>query len=346
MAQVCSGLRKQNATRIFVSIMCSKMPVHTDKYYMNVIANAQLSDTSKKGYSHRFKTMKKIAPGKSLHQMLTHPEHTFEIISENYSEPHSVKALVNSMLTIFRHAPGLRTAEEDSYKEWRKIFDVVHAEAEKRYQTNTPSTRQQQAYVPWKQVIATRECLPRGSLEYLWLCCHTMIPPMRADLDRIHIVDKEPSANQLQDVANYLLWKPQKSPKEMELVLHEFKTSGMSGNRARTRVYRKVLPQELVSVITNSLQAQPRKFLIISPRTKQPFLSPQTYINWVNRMLGRIFKPCNMTISLLRHSFVTSLDHNALQSGEKEALARDLMHSPAMFDRYRIIMNAPKCQQH
>lgn len=334
------------------------MPVHSDRYYINAIANAQLSETSKKGYNHRFKTMKKIVPGQSLHQMLTNPKQTFATISQHYTEPHSIKALVNSMLTIFRHAPGLRSSEESSYKEWRKIFDVVHAEAEKRYETNTPSSRQQEAYVPWKQVIAARDCLPRGSIEYLWLCCHSMIPPMRADLDRIHIVEKEPSANQLKDVANYLLWKrPQnlKSSKAhlkeaancntMELVLHEFKTSGMSGNREKTRVYRKTLPKELEKVIAESLRVEPRRFLIVSPRTKQAFLSPQTYINWANRMLGRIFFPRRMTISLLRHSFVTSLDHNALKSGEKEALARDLMHSPAMFDRYRIIMqNAPKAE--
>lgn len=302
---------------------------HTDRYYRNSIAGAQLSDISKKGYNDRLNVLKKMFPGRSIHYMLTNPAEVVHGLTARYSEAHTVKAFVNSMLTIFKHTPGLRASEELAYREWRGVFDEVHEEAEQRYATNAPSARQQDAYVPWAAVLAARDALPSSctSLEHLWLCCHTMIPPIRADLDSVRI------ASHRVEWPNYLLVRP----RSMELVLREFKTSGLSGNKRKTTVYSKELPDPLVRVIAASLKSCPRDFLIVSPKTGQPFSCSQTYTNWANRMLHRVFAPHDMTISMLRHSFITSLDHNTLTSGEKEELARSMMHSPAMFDRYRII---------
>ena len=302
--------------------------MRTDPYYRKVLATAPLAETSKLGYASRIRVLKDICPGWSIHRLLTHPSDVLEGVRSRFHEAHSVKSMITAMLTLFKYTPGLRDTQEPAYREWRAAFDEVHERAQARYETNTPSARQQASYVPWSEVLAARDALPPDSLEYLWMCCHTMIPPVRADLDHVAVHADERTQP---DAPNYLLL----APGRVELVLREFKTSG---GRAP---YRKVLPAELAGILVDSLRRRPRDFLIVSPSTHEPFQSAQAYTNWANRMLRRLFKPRNVSISVLRHSFITSLDHNALTSGQKDAIAADMMHSAAMFDRYRIIFPRP-----
>jgi len=46
-----------------------------------------------------------------------------------------------------------------------------------------------------------------------------------------------------------------------------------------------------------------------------------------------------LTISLIRHSYINSLDFNKLSVIEKENIAKDMAHTVNTQDRYRLIFN-------
>lgn len=311
----------------------------SDEWYELGLKEAvKLSDTSKKVYLSRLNSLQKVVPGRKIDWIISHPGDVFSAVAARYSEIQTQKALVNALLTIFRHVPGVAERYANSRKAWRKHFERVHDKAEERYDNNEPSERQRDGFVPWEQVISKRDSLDQDSFEYLWLCMHTMIPPVRADLHDIRIFhNREPNNAEKLRQPNFIVLRSTGDGCQATLRLGEFKTAVKAGQR-KIEEYRKDLPEQLCRIISRSLRRQPRDHLLISPKTRQPWKDAHPYTNFINNMLKRLFGR-NLTISLVRHSFVTSLDHSRLKSGQKDALARDMMHNPSTFDRYRIIFD-------
>jgi hypothetical protein len=72
-------------------------------------------------------------------------------------------------------------------------------------------------------------------------------------------------------------------------------------------------------------------------REKKPY-KENSYNRWVNRTLQKLFnKP--LTISLIRHSYINSLDFNKMTIVQKEMIAKDMAHTVNTQDRYRLIFN-------
>jgi hypothetical protein len=158
-----------------------------------------------------------------------------------------------------------------------------------------------------------------------------MLPPARADFNKVRIVRQDEITDEfVKEYPNYLVIMGH----GMKLVYNEFKTKSKKLQR-----YEKVLPVELVKVIKDSLKKRPRDFLVISYKTGEPYHKPNSFTQHVKTMLFNVFKK-SMSINTLRHSFVNSFDLNELTPMRKEEIARDMMHSPAMFDRYRLAIPA------
>lgn len=329
--------------------------VNDSDIYKVIFDASDLSATSKRSYTERLRTLRNHT-SRPLLELLSHPRETYAFLIKHYSQVQSQKAYINVMLTIFKHDESLRNEFKEARKIWREIFETVHAVAEKRYDDNLPSEKQQSSYIPWTTILEMRDALPKDSLEYLWMCCHTMIPPLRADLDKIKIhyfhsgsKDKWNSLTSVvngreilldqaivkKTVPNFLniLINDKAGPWRIILILTEFKTA------KSLKLYKKELPSELAAVMQDSLTRYPRDYLFVSPATGQPFNSSMSYTRFANRLIQRVLYPYKITISMLRHIFISSLDHGRLTSGQKNQLAKDMMHSPAMFDRYRLFMD-------
>jgi hypothetical protein len=194
------------------------------------------------------------------------------------------------------------------------------------------SDRQIEVYVPWDEVIKTRNELPTHSVEYLVLSLYTMIPPARADMNKVKIYKRrKPNPAEIKSDPNYLLVDKNGA---MTLVYNEFKSRSR-----RLQMYKKILPADLTQVIFKSLKEKPRDYLIVSPRTGKPYDNAQTYTTYVDRIFEKIFKK-KLTINTLRHSFINSLDLNKMTPEEKIDTANNLMHSVMMMDKYRLIVPA------
>jgi hypothetical protein len=132
-----------------------------------------------------------------------------------------------------------------------------------------------------------------------------MIPPLRSDYDKIAIYKNEKDV--IDDIDNYLIWN-----KDPYLVIRKYKTS---------KTYKDIkidLPNNLIKEIKESLSVKPRCFLFLQ-KNGEPYDKPNTFNKWANRRLKDLFDKKNISLSTLRHIYITRRD---LKLEEKSGLER------------------------
>jgi hypothetical protein len=303
------------------------------------ILDAELSPLSKKSYLSKIRKMLQET-NKSLFYILTHPPFFIQWIREWSEAPATQKSFIAAILAVFRHNEGMKTQESKAYTEWFTVFSEINTEIDDRYKRNEPSDRQKEGFVAYPEIVAMRDTLKRGSDDRLLLSFYTYLPPLRCDFNRMRIYERAPppsganggnggkgGATEL----NYLVLPPvgPNAGAEAILVLGEFKT-----RNHRKDPFQKALPAELIQELRASLEAHPRVW-VFTDRNGDPY-SAASYTKWANRVLLKLFER-PLTISLIRHSFINTLDFNKLTVADKEAIAKDMAHTVEMQDKYRLI---------
>lgn len=298
--------------------------------FKEVIEHTDLSELSKTSYKYRLDRLVSMT-NKDVDWILVNCKKTLQILKQNkIVEPQTIKSMMNAVLTLFKHTKGLKERKPKAFTCWTEHFKEVNDKAQEKYENIEASPRQIEAYVPWDKIIETRDQLDKTSQEYFILCLYTMMPPARADFNKVRIVrETKLTTAFVKEFPNYLVLMPS----GMRLVYNEFKTRSK-----KMQVYDEILPYELVKVIKESLKRQPRDFLVVS-KTGEPYHKPNSFTQHVKRVLQKVFNK-NMSINTLRHSFVNSVDMNKITPMEKLRYSKLMMHSPAMFDRYRLIIPA------
>ena len=325
---------------------------YSDSYFYNAIQKAPISDTSRRSYTDRLHVLCIVCHPKTILEILQTPDATLDCL-KNPQESNAgtrtygpyasstIFAFLTAVKALLRHAGTItKTKLPDAARQrWEELFDSYMDAGEQRYLDNEPSQRQKDAYVTWNQVVARREQLkddPTCHMEHLFLAMSSMIKPLRADFGHVLLyVNFTPSEADIKRQPNYILLTADADGSgdftEGTLVLNEFKSS-----KNGTRTLRVTLPPELLAVIRRSLTLMPRHYLLVSRSDGEPWSNPQSYINWANRLLERIFRK-KVTISLLRHSYISSLDFNTLSEREKKDIAEQMGHSVRMQSRYRLL---------
>jgi hypothetical protein len=303
--------------------------------FKDVIDKTELSDVSKNNYKYRLERLT-IITNKDVDWIINNCKKTLSIMkTKNITEPQSVKAMISAILAIFKHTKGLKESKQKVYTCWIKQFQEVNEKAQEKYEKIEASQRQIEAYVPWAEILHKRDNLDKSSNEYFILCLYTMLPPARADFNKVKILkENKVSEETVKEYPNHLIIMS----KGMKLVYNEFKTRSK-----KLQNYEKILPDELVKVIKESLKRQPREFLVVSDKTGEPYHKPNSFTQHVKRVLYKVFSK-SMSINTLRHSFVNHVDLNKITPLEKEQLAKDMMHTPGMFDRYRLSIPAKESE--
>ncbi len=292
--------------------------------FCKVIDATNLSILSKKAYKERLKRLT-ILMNHDVNWIVMHCHETYEAIK--HYQWQTQKAYINSILTLFKYTKDLKNKYAKTYNCWYNLFLKVNHKSEEKYLNMTANDKQKASYVSWSDIIKTRDELDKNSMQYLLLCMYTMIPPSRADMNAIKIYYDHKDVNVKKHPNHMIVMKD-----GIKLVYNEFKSKSR-----RLQKYEKTLPSELEEVICKSLTNHPRDFLIISPRTNEPYYNTGSFTRYFDRLLEKIFNK-KVTINTLRHSFVNSLDLNKLTPLEKEIISRDLMHSKETMDKYRLII--------
>jgi hypothetical protein len=270
---------------------------------------------------------------KDMEYVAKHPKETYEAIrAYEYREGKkydnkSIKNLLTAILSYYKGEDGVIPCDMQPYhKQYLQFFREAKGQVVAFYDQNQPTEKQKEGVLKWEDVLAKRDELGKkeyGSRRHLLLSMYTYMPPLRQDFDLVKILAKTPKNGE----GNYLIL----NSKVSRLVLNEYKTSYLYGKQDEN------LPKELTKVVKASLQQQPREYLFTDV-DGNPYKSANSFTSFSNRTLKEVFNNQAMTVTMLRHAYISSQDYNKLTEGEKKELARQMGHSVEQQGVYRHIV--------
>jgi integrase len=297
------------------------MEYNKDYNYISKISKAEISLQSQKIYLERIKKLT-IELKEPLFWILKNPKDSIDFIFKLSESDNTRKSYISAILAVFKHNDGLKEANgfSSAYKIWLDRFKELDDAIEERYKLNKPSTKQQEGYVPYKDIVKKRDELENTDIDKLLLGFYTYIKPLRADFNAVYIYKKTPTT--INKNENYIDMSNKK------LILQEYKTQ-KDHNKLEID-----LPNELIKLLLISLKEKPRDFLFTDKNGDA--YSANSYIKWANRRFLSLFKKA-LTITLIRHSYISSLDQNKLTTKEKEEIALAMGHTKGMQELYRFV---------
>jgi hypothetical protein len=182
--------------------------------------------------------------------------------------------------------------------------------------------------MPFAEVIKARNGLPKGDIGRLLLFMFTDMPPARGgDFHATRLYrDKGPAANSAAAKENYIVM----TGGACNLYLNDYKTA------AKYNTIHQKLPPSICAELRTSLAQQPREYLFISPATGKPF-SRSAFSLYAARLLKRILhKP--VTLTILRHMYISNLDFNNLTLREMEEIGGKMGHKVSMQAQYKWVL--------
>ncbi|MGA1564270.1 MAG: hypothetical protein ACO35C_06645 [Pontimonas sp.] len=259
--------------------------------------------------------------------ILSHPEETIRMF-DNLSE--SVKRnRLCAICSLFKHWPQAQSVLEEERARWCELHKTFTKRSAERIVNANATEREVVNWVPWKQVLKTEELLGKteyASQRHLLLAMYTHIEPVRGDYGNVRIYMEEPQEPSCDDEKeNYIHLSA--SPGRSTLCLNRYKTCRKYGRFSRT------IPDSLVAIVRKSLFDQPRDYLFVNT-AGEPYTLNNSFVKFANRIFYGIFNK-HMTISLLRHSFISAIDFNQSRPADLVQVSKNMMHSMAMQQFYR-----------
>jgi hypothetical protein len=149
--------------------------------------------------------------------------------------------------------------------------------------------------------------------------------PKRNDHGQCRIYyDKDPGLTD----NNYLVWYRTSRPERAYFVYVKFKTQKTHG-----RVEEDADPAFLDD-LRASLRRHPRDYVFVN-RDGKPFATNRDYGKYVQRTFAALFDGRATGTSVLRHAYLsTKVDLGKMTVAEREQLARQMLHSPALQAQY------------
>jgi len=260
----------------------------------------------------------------TIETILEHPDKYIPLFKSWFPKDTSFKVHLSFILGLFKYNASLKTSFTKQFESWSTAFKSADNNVNARYETNAPTERQRAGYVPYDEIIKKRDELPVGSIERLLLGMYTHLHPMRCEYAKVALYENEPPEKNVEP--NYILLKPGK------LIINHFKT------RNHHDGYDLKMPKPLMDDLKESLKNRPRSWLFIN-NNDEPF-TPVLFSSWTMRVFKRIFhKP--LTVAIIRHSFINTIDFNALSVADKKEIALSMGHTVGTQDRYRLIFSTP-----
>lgn len=284
-----------------------------------------MSEVTKRQYIRRLEMLAEIGGHADPWTAISHHKATIAALEARYRDkPASLHIFSTVVLSSYKYVPRLKTVAPASFAAWTRVSEDAKIPLEHHALSAQPTARQAHGWVPFPEIVEMRESLPVGSDARLLISMYTLIPSVRNDLSNMTIYTSTPPVG---TGGNYLVL-PSRGTARM--VITEFKTS------KSYQAIKQDLPASLVAEIRASLSLNPRKLLFVTMRGQLPYNSENAFSSWANRLLKRTFgKP--LTLTLMRHSYVSSLDFNNMTPLERMDIARKMGHSVTAQMQYRFI---------
>ena len=240
---------------------------------------------------------------------------------------------INSRISYFtavtgtaKHSPTFSRAIQNDFDEINTAYMDLLQTNKETVKTEEKSEREKAAWVDWKDILKITKMTPPFKdvpQEQVLLAMYTLIPPNRLDFHKLHIV-RHPATLEKE---NYIQIK---NKSKMFLILQEYKTAETYGRLETT------LPVKLCKIISAHLETFPDKKFLFTPKgaLDKPFKSVDSFAKYVRDTFKDVFGK-NVTVDILRHSYITWLKRNELTKAKKAKIAKQMGHSLDTQEAYR-----------
>lgn len=262
---------------------------------------------------------------KPVEWLISHPDDVYKYMQAKNLSDSTIRNRVSAICSLLKHWKAAGDEFQKEKDQWAVYQKDLNKKNTERVLSGDPTEREIVNWIPWKKILAIESSLRRtefGSLRHLVLAMYTHMEPMRGDFGHVKLYSSTPPEG---TPGNYLVLS--REPHKTVLYLAEYKTSKRYGTYSRT------LPESLVAVIRASLRDDPREYLFVSCDGK-PYEKKNSFVKFANRMLYSIFGK-HMSITLLRHAFISAIDFNASNAGDLMNVAKNMQHSIEMQQYYR-----------
>ena len=278
----------------------------------------------------------------ALVRIVSDPDAVHTKILQHYPRKNTQKALIVSIKALIKHNPELGIKFPKQVARWHELFKSVHASIAERMGTAEPTEKELQNWVSWEDAVRKQRELSGteyGSTDHLLLSMYTLIEPIRADYGSVRVFyEGDPripgmaSGEKSDAKTNFIVIGALTTPPgQSKLVLGSYKTSGKYG------LFSRILPDPLVHIIQTNMRRRPdaegRRFLFVDGNNT-PFSCKNSFSKFANRKFEKIFGK-KVTISLLRHSFISNINFNESTPNQLLEHARNMHHSLSMQQLYR-----------
>lgn len=288
-----------------------------------------LSPKSKSSYTELVKAIQNRAED-SIENVVNEPKKYIPLFKKWYTKQTTLKSQFTTILTLFKYNKSYKDEHMKIYDVWLEAFTAAKAIVDNRYETNKPTERQTNGYVPYETIIKARDALPVGHMHRLLLGMYTYLRPMRCEYARVAIYRTRVPAEEVRE-PNYILL----TRGGAKLIIEFFKT------RKHHDAFDIKLPDELYKDLKQSLEEVPRDWLFVNSNG-EPYTS-NLYTKWTMRVFTSIFKR-PLTVALIRHAFINTIDFNTLSIKEKKEIATSMGHTIETQDRYRLLFDDKKAE--
>ena len=294
--------------------------------WVRSILSADISKNTKEQYVRNSITLQRLAGGRSLETVISHPKSMLRRIEAEYESMQTRKSLISTVKAYVKYNPELKETYGPQIETWSEAFRFADKAITDRVGTAQPTQRELRSWVEWGDVLKKQHelgSIEYGSITHLLVSMYSLIEPIRADYGNIRIIREGDGV--VPENENYITLSS--TPGRSKLVLHSYKTSKRYG------VFQRELPIQLVHILETSLSSFPRTHLFVD-EGGQPYTKRNSFTRFANRTFERLFGK-KFTISLMRHSFVSNLDFNEATPAKLFQHSKNMMHSIGMQQMYR-----------
>lgn len=290
-------------------------------------------ESTRKQHLARLKAIAKACETDDIPAVMRDPAKFYPMLVKAYPNVNTRKNNMTTLLVLFRLVPDdLKDQYVGAQTKWKNHHDNMDSLQEAKYRKNMPDDKQLLKYTPMEEIQLKYNELGRGdphatrqdSLHFVLLSIILHSPPKRADLGSMKVYRGEDP--NLKD-ANYLVLHTYESKLDSYMVFTTFKTS-----KRLVRVDQ-VLGRKLFNDISDSLRRWPREYLFVN-KFGNPFKTNQLFTQYVIAVFDRLFGR-STGVTMIRHIFLTDkINKEYMTLEEKDELARQMLHSRGLQDRY------------
>lgn len=281
--------------------------------------------SSCKIYESNVRAIARLVNANCIYEALTDFEKTKKAIERHHPTPagslFKVTAAVVALKACLSHAPACTASALQS---WEDLQSQLNSARNELAQDNRMSTEDTANMVPLEDVAHKAAALAHTSYAesrdkvILTIAAHVFAK--RAEWGTVRVVS---DVSQLGAKENGMLL----TPTTCKLILSDFKTVSSFGR------YEEDMPTIVGDVIRESMKRFPRTYLVQRVRTEEP-VQNKRYSELLLDIMRKHLKR-DINVDRLRRMWVCQrVDYNTLTIAETNAIARKMLHSPAMQRHY------------